>query len=127
SGDEVQVDPHKVSSGHDDLARMLGITHEQVHHLESSFLFRVAEVKRMVPMEVGQELFDRVFGQGAVEDETAFRAKVKEGMEASFERDSDRLYLRDVLRKLEEKHQVELPDGFLKRWIQETSENPVTP
>ena len=106
---------------------MLGITHQQVHHLESSFLFRVAEVKRMVPMEVGQELFDRVFGQGAVEDETAFRAKVKEGMEASFERDSDRLYLRDVLRKLEEKDQVELPDGFLKRWIQETSENPVTP
>ena len=127
SGDEVQVDPHKVSSGHDDLARMLGITHEQVHHLEGPFLFRLAEVKRMAPMELGQELFDRVFGQGAVEDGTAFRAKVKEGLEASFERDSDRMYLRDVLRRLEEKHQVELPDGFLKRWIQETSENPVTP
>ena len=30
-GSEVTVDPHKVSRGHDDLGRMLGISHEQVH------------------------------------------------------------------------------------------------
>lgn len=125
-GDEVVVDPHKVSRDHDDLARMLGVDHERVHHLEGNFNFRIAEIKRMLPAELNQELFDRVYGAGAVTDEAGFRAKVKEGMEAMFLRDSERIYRRLVLKALHEQARIELPDGFLKRWIQETSEQPTT-
>ena len=125
-GDEVTVDPHKVSRDHDDLARMLGVDHDRVHHLEGDFRFRIAEIKRMLPAELGQELFDRVYGPGAVSDEAAFRAKVKEGMEAMFERDSERIYRRLVMKALHEQARIELPDAFLKRWIQATSEQPTT-
>lgn len=125
-GDEVVVDPHKVSRDHDDLARMLGVDHERVHHLGGNFNFRIAEIKRMLPAELNQELFDRVYGAGAVTDEAGFRAKVKEGMEAMFLRDSERIYRRLVLKALHEQARIELPDGFLKRWIQETSEQPTT-
>ncbi|MCB0764167.1 MAG: trigger factor [Flavobacteriales bacterium] len=126
-GAEVQVDPHKVSKDHDDLARMLGVEHAQVHDLANTFLFRVAEIKRMVPVALGQALFDRVYGKDAVSDEAGFRAKVKEGLEAMFRRDSDRVYKRSVMKALYERTPLELPDGFLKRWIAETSEKPVTP
>ena len=40
-GDVIVVDPHKVSKGHDDLGKMLGISHEEVHHLEGNFNFKV--------------------------------------------------------------------------------------
>jgi trigger factor len=126
-GDEVTVDPHKVARDHDDLARMLGIDHERVHHLEGNFLFRIVEIKRMVQVPVDQQLFDRVYGKDAVNDEAAFRAKVKEGLEAMFRRDSDRIFKRLVIRKLQEQTPVELPDTFLKRWIAATSEKPITP
>lgn len=126
-GAEVTLDPHKVTKDHDDLARMLGVDHERVHQLEGNFLFRIVEIKRMVPVESGQELFDRVYGKDAVSDEAGFRAKVKEGLENMFRRDSDRIFKRLVMKKLHEKANVELPDAFLKRWIQETSEKPVTP
>ncbi|MBK6341371.1 MAG: trigger factor [Flavobacteriales bacterium] len=125
-GDEVVVDPHKVSRDHDDLARMLGVDHERVHHLEGNFNFRIAEIKRMLPAELNQELFDRIYGEGAVADEAGFRAKVKEGMEAMFLRDSERIYRRLVLKALHEQARIDLPDGFLKRWIKETSEKPTT-
>jgi trigger factor len=125
-GDEVVVDPHKVSRDHDDLARMLGVDHERVHHLEGNFNFRIAEIKRMLPAELNQELFDRMYGEGAVADEAGFRAKVKEGMEAMFLRDSERIYRRLVLKALHEQARIDLPDGFLKRWIKETSEQPTT-
>ena len=125
-GDEVTVDPHKVSRDHDDLARMLGVDHDRVHHLERNFLFRIAEIKRMLPAELDQELFDRVYGAGAVSDEAAFRAKVKNGMEAMFQRDSERIYRRMVMKALHEQARIELPDAFLKRWIQATSEQPTT-
>lgn len=126
-GDEVTVDPHKVSRDHEDLARMLGVDHERVHHLEGSFLFRIAEIKRMVPVPIGQELFDRVYGKDAIVDEAAFRARVKEGLENMFKRDSDKVYKRLVMKKLHEQASVDLPDAFLKRWIQETSKEPITP
>ncbi len=125
-GDEVVVDPHKVSRDHEDLARMLGVDHDRVHHLEGNFIFRIAEIKRMAPVELGQELFDRVYGQGAVSDEAGFRGKVKEGLERSFVRDSDRVFKRLVVKALHEKSNFSLPDSFLKRWIQETSKEPVT-
>ncbi|HNR55554.1 MAG TPA: trigger factor [Flavobacteriales bacterium] len=126
-GEEVVLDPHKVSKDHDDLARMLGVDHERVHHLEGNFLFRIAEIKRMVPVELGQELYDRVYGKDAVTDEAGFRAKVQEGLENMFRRDSDRIFKRQVMKKLMENTSFELPDSFLKRWIRETSENPATP
>lgn len=126
-GDEVVLDPHKVSKGHDDLARMLGVDHERVHHLQGDFLFRIAEIKRMVPVAVDQALFDRVYGKDAVSDEAGFREKVKEGLEGMFRRDSDRIFKRAVMKKLLENTRFELPDSFLKRWIMETSKDPVTP
>jgi trigger factor len=125
-GDEVVVDPHKVSRDHEDLARMLGVDHEQVHHIQSNFLFRIAEIKRMVPVELGQELYDRVYGKDAVSDEAGFREKVKQGMDAAFRRDSDRIFKRMVMRSLQDRARLDLPDAFLKRWIQETSKEPVT-
>ncbi|MEO8591493.1 MAG: trigger factor [Flavobacteriales bacterium] len=126
-GDEVTVDPHKVTKDHDDLTRMLGVDHDRVHHIAGNFQFRISEIKHMLPVDLGQDLFDRVYGKDAVTDEAGFRAKVKEGMESMFRRDSDRIFKRLVMKKLYEKANVELPDAFLKRWIQETSENPVTP
>ncbi|WKZ66104.1 MAG: trigger factor [Flavobacteriales bacterium] len=126
-GDEVVVDPHKVSRDHEDLARMLGVDHERVHQLNGNFLFRIVEIKRMVPAEVNQELFDRVYGKDALSDEAGFRARVKEGLEGMFRRDSDRIYKRLVMKALHEQARIDLPDAFLKRWIKETSEQPMTP
>lgn len=126
AGDEAIVDPHKVSRDHDDLARMLGVDHDRVHHLEGNFIFRIAEIKRMLPAELGQELFDRLYGEGVVSDEAGFRAKVKEGLEGMFRRDSERIYRRMVMKALHEQARISLPDEFLKRWMLETSEKPTT-
>ncbi|MBL8011626.1 MAG: hypothetical protein JNJ64_13565 [Flavobacteriales bacterium] len=125
-GAEVTVDPGKVAENHDDLARMLNTDHERVHHLEGGLLFRIAEIKRLQPVAVDQALFDRVYGEGAVADEAAFRARVKEGLEGMFRRDSDRIFKRLAMKALSEKAAVQLPDGFLKRWIRMNSDKPMT-
>lgn len=126
AGEEIAVDPHKVARDHDDLARMLGVDHDRVHGIGDTFLFRIAEVKRMVQVDVDQALFDRVYGKDAVTDEASFRARVKEGLENMFRRDSDRLFKREVMKALQQRTSMALPDPFLKRWIQETSEKPIT-
>ncbi|MBK7946338.1 MAG: hypothetical protein IPJ85_13985 [Flavobacteriales bacterium] len=80
----------------------------------------------MTPAELNQELFDRMYGEGAVSDEAGFRAKVKEGLEGMFRRDSERIFRRLVMKALHEQARIDLPDAFLKRWIQETSKEPTS-
>ena len=105
---------------------MLGVDHEQVHGITGKFMYRIAEIKHMIPHELGQDLFDRVYGKDAVTDEAGFRARVKEGLEGMFRRDSDRTFKRLVFKALQQRTPLSLPDGFLKRWIQETNKEPVT-
>jgi trigger factor len=127
AGDAVAVDPHHVSADHDDLAKMLGTDHERVHRLPGKLLFRIAEVKRMQPAEIGQELFDRVLGPGQVSDVAGFRAKVGEGLQGMLRRDAERIFKRLALRAITDRANIELPDAFLKRWIAATSQKPITP
>ncbi|MCB0761309.1 MAG: trigger factor [Flavobacteriales bacterium] len=123
--DEIVVDPHKISKGHDDLARMLNTTHEAVHHIHTNFKLRVNEVKRLIPSDINQELFDKVFGKDAVKDEAEFRTRVQDDMTNHFKGDETWLFKREASRELVDGVKMELPDEFLKRWIHATNENPI--
>jgi trigger factor len=126
-GDSVVVDPHKVSRGHDDLAKLLNITHEEVHHIHTNFKFIVREIKRLQPADLNQEFYDKIFGENEVTDEATFRSKISEDMSRGFLRDSDQLFKRDITTALIEKYNPSLPDSFLKKWILASNDQPVTP
>ncbi|MEE2920076.1 MAG: trigger factor [Bacteroidota bacterium] len=126
-GSDVTVDPHKVSRGQDDLGRMLGISYEQVHDLTGDFKFTVKEVKRLEPHEVNQALFDKVYGEGVVTDNKAFRERVSQDLDGHFDRDAEWVFRRRFVVDLIDHIKMELPDAFLKRWIMLTNENPLTP
>lgn len=126
AGDNVVVDPHKVSRGHDDLAKMLGVEHHDVHDIDTNFKFIIREIKHLEPAELNQEFFDKIFGEGEVKDEKEFREKITTDLEKGFVADSERLFKRDITNKLIEKYNPSLPDAFLKKWIRMTNEKPVT-
>ncbi len=126
-GDSVVVDPHKVSRGHDDLARMLGLSHEEVHHLHHNFKFIVREIKRLEPAELNQAFFDKLFGENAISGEEEFRSRIAADMAKGFIRDSDTLFKRDITEELIQKYNPSLPDAFLKKWILMTNDKPITP
>ena len=79
-----------------ELSSLLKIKKEEVAGVKGNFSFQIEEITRMVPAELNQELFDNVFGEGAVSSEEEFRAKIKEGIAKQFESDSDYKFLIDV-------------------------------
>lgn len=126
-GDAVEIDPHKLSKDHDEVADKLGITHEQVHDLKSNFKFTVKEVKRIDKAEINEDLFKKVFGEETeVKTEEEFRAKLTEELENMFDRDAKNIYKRKLSNHIIDKLEAPLPDAFLKRWIQMSNENPIT-
>ena len=125
-GDSFVLDPHKISHGHDDLEKMLGITHQQVHDLEGNFHFEVKEIKRLTPHENNQELWDKVLGKEVVSNEKDFREKVSAELHSQFDRDAEHVFRRRFVVDLIEHMKIEMPDAFLKRWIQMNNEQPLT-
>jgi trigger factor len=121
------LDPSKVSKGHDDLGRMLGITHEEVHSLKGDFKFGVEEIKRLEEHEVDQSLFDKIYPKGEVVDLKVFKEKISEDLTGHFDRDAEWVFRRRFVVDLVEYMKIPLPEEFLKRWIVLTNEKPVTP
>jgi trigger factor len=125
-GAEVVVKPGSVSRDADDLARMLGIEAKAAEDFKSPLRFTIKEVRHIEPAELGEELYDKLFGEDVVNDEEGFRAKVKEDLQRIFERDGDRVFRRKFVEEVVDKLDPPLPEDFLKRWIRVANEKPIT-
>ena len=127
SGDQLTLNVMSVFLNHSDLSAMLKITHDQLHALTSdSFEFTVKQINRLSPAEFNKELFDKVYSDGSVTNVKEFQQKVTEEAEKSFVVESDRMLKNDVVLYLVKKVKLEMPDEFLKRWLVQTSEKPLT-
>jgi trigger factor len=126
AGDEFVLDPKEVSKGTSDLAAMLAIKNEEAEALQSLFNFTITEIKEMIPAEINQELFDKLFGEGTISSEAEMRNKIAEDLNRMFSGDSDRVFNNAVSKKLIEETKIDLPESFLKRWIAATSKEPIT-
>ena len=116
-GDILTFNPRKAYESNAELKGLFKMDDaEEAGKVESDFSFQVTEISRYVPAKVDQELFDQVFGQGAVDSEQAFRDKIAEGLRASMVGNSDFKFLLDVRRYCEQKiGEQTFPVELLKR------------
>lgn len=105
------------------ISSSLGISKEAVNDLNKTFKLTVTEVSHRMPAEVNQELFNQVLGEGVVATEEEFKAKIKENLEAYYRSESDHHVEHMITHLLNDKHEVPLPDAFLKRWLISTKED----
>jgi trigger factor len=126
-GDTVTVNPHHLNHDHEALAKMLGITHHDLHHLEGNVTLTVNAVHHIEAAEWTQELFDKLFPEASVTNEEEMKAKVKENMTQVFSKDSHWMFKRTAARQLVDHFNPALPDAFMKRWIAMSNEKPLSP
>ena len=115
--DVLVFNPNAAFEGNEaELSSLLKIKREEVAEMKSNFSFQVEEITRAVPAALTQELFDQVFGEGAVSSEEEFRGKIKEGIAAQFMADSNYKFLLDARTYLMNKvGKLEFPDALLKK------------
>ena len=124
-GSKVVFNPSKAYEGnYVEISSLLNRKKEEVAGINSDFCLEVQDITRFVEAELGQELFDRVFGSGSVDSESAFRSKVEELIAASFVPDSDYKFLLDARKYLMEKvGKLDFADELLKRIMRANSKN----
>ena len=100
------------------LENTLGLTAEEIATFDKDLEVTIKEITAMEASEINQELFDKVYGEGAVKDEAEFRQKIREEAEKMYARETDKQMMNDVVKSLIDITKFDLPNDFLSRCIQ---------
>ena len=126
AGDVITLKTKGLTKAENELASLLKLDQDKTKDLNIEVSFTLEEVNQRELAELNQELFDKLFGEGNVSSEEELKNKIKEDSEKQFVQQSDQKLLNDVTEYLIDNTKFELPADFLKKWIKNTSENPLT-
>ena len=85
--------------------------------------FNLKEINEKIPADLDQDLFDKLFGKDNIKSVTELKKKLKADAEKNFVNQSDQKLLNDVTEHLVDNTKFNLPDNFLKKWMQTAGEN----
>jgi len=110
----------------EDLAQTVGVDESELGKLDGKFSFTVKNINRTEDAELNQEFFDKVLGPNQVDSEESFKAKVKEILTDSYNKELTTYNEEQLKNLLVEKAKVDLPEEFLKEWLLRTNEGKIT-
>jgi len=106
------------------ISSSLGIAKEGIADLNSSFSILVTEIKSRVMPELGEDYYKEVFpGEAAPTSEEDYKNRVMNNLIAYYKNEADLWLDHEIGQLLMSKHNINLPDEFLKRWLIATKEN----
>lgn len=126
-GDIITFCPALAFGNETEISSLLKISKDAAKLVDADFQLKIESITRYHESEINQELFDKVYGEGAVTSEEEFRAKIKENIQENLAADSDYKFGVDAQKALVDKYNdLIFPDEFLKRWVLSSNEN-ITP
>lgn len=125
-GDTITFDIRETHPENGDVAVLLSKNPEEVAEVTGTFEFTIESILRRKPAEMNQEFFDKVFGEGATENEEQFREKVKETVQENYDRETYNLMMLDIRNTVIDQTDFEVPEEFLKRWLLERNDGNIT-
>lgn len=120
--DSVVFDPVAAYQNRHEVGHLLKITHEEADQLNSNFQFTIYEISELQNAELNEELYQKVYGEETeIKTEEDFRNQLKEEIAESLLSSSEARFATDMREALLEKINPQLPEAFLKRWLQKTN------
>jgi trigger factor len=93
----------------------LGLEEDNDKAVNENFDVTITKITRMALGELTEEFLEKNFG---VKTEEEARASINKNLNQTFEASADALLLSKMQERLMADNQIELPDTFLKRWLQ---------
>lgn len=101
---------------------LLNLDEGEEKEIGKDFKGVIEKITRVELAELNQEFFDQAFGKDKVKSEVEAKTSIKDELSAFYEKQQKSLVYRGIMDALIENNQMELPDEFLKRWL--NSNNP---
>ena len=125
-GDIIELETKKLFEDDHKLESILGVSHDEIHDLDITVSFTVEDITTTAPADLDKELFDKLFADGSVTSVTELKEKIKEDAEKQFLQQGDQQLLNAVTEYLVENTKFDLPAEFLKKWLANAGEKPLT-
>ncbi len=84
---------------------------------------KIVNIASVKPLEMGEELFTKVYNNPEIADETSFREQLQKELTAEFNRITNERLQNEIFELLVHNTNISLPIPFLKRWLMEGGEN----
>jgi trigger factor len=125
-GDIIELETKKLFEDDHKLEHILGVSHDEIHDLDITVTFTVEDITTTAPADLDKELFDKLFADGSVTSVAELKEKIKEDAEKQFLQQGDQQLLNAVTEYLVENTKFDLPAEFLKKWLANAGEKPLT-
>ena len=126
-GDIVTVNTKGLFDDDHQLMEVMKVNHNEVHGLEVDVDFTIESSTGTTLAELNQELFDKLFGAGNVASLEELKVKIKEDAENHLAKQAEQKLMSDVTDFLIENTKFDLPEAFLKKWLQTVGEKKLSP
>jgi trigger factor len=115
--DVVTFNPVQAVKSADEVKYMLGLKSEDLSNYDKNFRFTIERINKVENAELTTDLFDQLYGDGAVTDIEGFREKVKSEIAEGYKYESEHSMKHELEDALLHEANLQLPDDFLKRWL----------
>ena len=109
-----------------DIERALHIDNAAAKKFKSDVELTLSGISRIIPHEVNEELFKKVFPESDIKDVAAFRKALHAEIEKANNEQSDYLFVNQVRKALVDQFNAPLPETFLKRWFVSRGDKDIT-
>jgi trigger factor len=124
--DKIVLTLSELSKNAEELASMFSISKEQAALLTGSFQFTITQIHHIVPAEINQELWDKIYGPGKVNNSEDFRKNLKNELLTIFAPKGERKLNNEMVEHLIKNTTITLPDEFLKKWLTRMNKEPMS-
>jgi trigger factor len=124
--DVLSIDILKALNNAHRVAHVLNIAEDIAKDLKTEFKLTVKNINRLEEAELNQDFFDKVYGKDVVTNEAEFEQKIKEDLSGIMQDHSDKKLHTDIIDETLKKLKINLPDSFLKKWLQSSRETPIS-
>ena len=115
--DEIAFDVTKISTDPQTIGQAINVPEEEASQATGAYSLKITNISHVVPAEINQEAFDKVFGKDVVKSETEFIEKIRSTIAENYQRETDHLVEHEIQHHLVDHTNVTMPDSFLKTWL----------
>lgn len=125
-GSTIVIDLNQIVADDNEKSTVLGVSPEAAETAGSLYNFTIESVSRMMPAELDEDFFEKVFPGENIKTEEEMLIRIKKEANQSFTVETDRKFFNDAIEALIESAGIPLPDEFVKRWLVETNPDKLT-
>ncbi|MBI2257481.1 MAG: trigger factor [Flavobacteriia bacterium] len=125
-GDKINVQIKELFNNEEDLANLLRVKPQELSSFSPTFDIEIVNIYRMIPSELDEEFYKKVFPNEENLDETSFRTKISETIAQMNNNDTNRQLATNIYERLIEESEVNLPEEFIIRWLKHINKNKFT-